>query len=324
MPSSTPDTLGVREDAAYVAEQAQHVLIDPVALDATATALAAGAVQVPAWNAALHFTDGTWKTANYLLVLDGLNFSFWGEPRWTITYRGETLRGYWALAAALKRAIEEDCPIYDAQFMASCTIGELQQILRGDGEIPLLETRLAHLNHVGRTLLARYQGEFVHAIHACQHSAVALVRRLLRDFAVFDDVTPYRGRLIRLYKRAQILPADLYGAFGGIGPGRFDDIHELTAFADYKVPQVLEHLGIIRYAQALGDKLANHIPLERHGVEELEIRAVTIHAVELLRDALAAKGCSLNAVQLDWQLWEQGLALGGVARPYHLTRTSAY
>lgn len=37
-----------------------------------------------------------------------------------------------------------------------------------------------------------------------------------------------------LHKRAQIFVADVWGAFGGAGPGAFRDIARLTTFADYR------------------------------------------------------------------------------------------
>jgi hypothetical protein len=37
-----------------------------------------------------------------------------------------------------------------------------------------------------------------------------------------------------LYKRAQIFVGDVYGAFKGLGLGRFDDIDKITMFADYR------------------------------------------------------------------------------------------
>lgn len=39
---------------------------------------------------------------------------------------------------------------------------------------------------------------------------------------------------VKFYKRAQILVAETWAAFEGKGPGRFDDIGELTMFADYR------------------------------------------------------------------------------------------
>lgn len=317
--------LGVLDDARFVAERARHVTLDPDAVEAVGADFAGRQIPVPAWNDRLHFTDGTPRTANYLLLLDALNFSFWGDPRWQIHYDGQSLRGYWALAASLKRAIEEGLPVDDANFMAQVTPEQLAHILRGSGEIPLFEARLAHMREVGNQLSALYGGQFTQAIESCRGSAVALSRLLARDFPNFEDVSPYEGRTIRLYKRAQILPADLFGAFGGKRWGAFDDIGELTAFADYKVPQVLEKLGILRYSPALEAKLREGVVLPHHSAEEVEIRALTIWGTEQLRVAMARHGRTVMAIEVDWLLWEMGLVIQPPAdKPYHLTRTTAY
>jgi hypothetical protein len=197
-------------------------------------------------------------------------------------------------------------------------------VLRGRGQIPLFERRLAHLHELGERLLVSYAGEFANAIKSCQHSAVALVELLIRDFPSFDDTSLYDGKRVRLLKRAQILPADLWGAFNHEGLGRFDDIGELTAFADYKVPQVLERLGIIKYHPELWTKIVNRQELPHGSAEEVEIRAATIAGVEHLKAAMAGHGRPISAIEVDWVLWEMGLTTAADAPPYHLTRTTAY
>ena len=69
----------------------------------------------------------------------------------------------------------------------------------------------------------------------------------------------YQGRKVYFYKRAQIFATDLHAAFGSKGWGRFEDLDELTAFADYKLPQVLRHVGILCYAEQLAHKVDQKI-----------------------------------------------------------------
>ncbi|MEB3195684.1 MAG: queuosine salvage family protein [Candidatus Sericytochromatia bacterium] len=318
---------GILPGVRFVMQQARHVSIERAGVQRAADEIVRRELPIPGWNATWHFTDGSWRTAHYLLVLDALNFSFWARPdvpRWGIDYAGQSLRGYWALAAALKRAIEAGYPLYEASFMADCPAETLAGILAGRGEIPLFEARLAHLHEVGQTLLSHWEGRFTNFLAACEGSAVRVAERLPEAFPSFRDESLYAGRSIRLAKRAQILPADLWGAFAGEGPGRFHDIDGLTAFADYKVPQVLEALGVLRYSDALVTCLTAAEELPAHGEMEVELRAATILGVEILREVLAARGRVLSAVELDWILWELGLSPDVRFKPYHLTRTTAY
>ena len=129
------DPLGVRRAAGRVSKLAQHVQIDDAALQ-TVRASFEHTLRVPAWNEVYHFGDGSERTANYVLLLDALNFSFWGEPRWGIDYRGEGLNGYWALAAALKQAIEGGLDLTDARVLARMDESTLGAVLKGRGVIP--------------------------------------------------------------------------------------------------------------------------------------------------------------------------------------------
>ena len=67
----------------------------------------------------------------------------------------------------------------------------------------------------------------------------------------------YKGRQIHFYKRAQILIGDIYGRYSGEGLGEFKDIHELTMYPDYRVPQVLQADGVFEYSEALWNKIKN-------------------------------------------------------------------
>ncbi|HIC95319.1 TPA: hypothetical protein EYP12_01680, partial [Candidatus Bipolaricaulota bacterium] len=264
-----------------------------------------------------------------------LNFCFWapkGGKRWEIEYGGEVLSGYFALAAALKRAFIEGIPLDDAESLSRLSPDGLREILdgrgRSRGELQLLHKRCAILNELGRVLLERYEGRRAsrpgRLVKAAGGSAVRLVRSLVRDFPSFCDEAEYKGRKVFFYKRAQIFAADLWSTFGGQDWGRFDDISELTAFADYKLPQVLRQLGILWYSPELAAKVDRLEPLEAGSPEEVEIRANTIQAVELLREELNYLGKDLTAVELDRLLWEMGQRPEFKRKPHHRTVTIFY
>jgi hypothetical protein len=326
-----PDTLGVLETTAPVVAAARAVRIDPAAVAREAGELARRPLPVPEWDTRYQWTDRQGRTANVILLLDALNFCFWappGEPRWQIEYRGETLDGYWALAAALTRAIEEeDCPLWDADFLREIGEEDAECIFhpegRSSGRIPLFKARLANMREVGRVLCRRYDGWFGAAIEAADRRAPALARLLAEHFPSFDDTAEYDGREVRLYKRAQICAADLYGAFGGERWGALRDLDRLTAFADYKVPQLLRAEGILTYAPDLAARIDAREPLEAGSPEEVEIRAATVWGVELLRRALAERGVAVRPFEIDWYLWTRAQERHDMA-PYHRTLTCYY
>ncbi len=331
------DELGVLASTRDIVEQGEHVWIDTEGIEGLCSQWIhelgiAGEQQVsafPLWENTYHFNDGTERTVNWLLLLDALNFCFWaekGHARWRISYNGETLNGYWAEAAALKRAVEEGIPLWDAAYLSTISEDIVASIFRpieGSDPIPLFKQRVLHMREVGHVLQASYEGQFAQAIEQAMHNAVTLVHLLTRNFASFNDVVHYRGREVRFFKRAQICVADISAAFGGKQWGEFTDLHKLTIFADYKLPQILRHYGILAYHPSLATRVDNQELLEQGSEEEVEIRAATIWACELLRRAMQRHGYSVNATEIDAKLWSLSQSTERM-RPYHRVYTQFY
>ena len=105
---------------------------------------------------------------------------------------------------------------------------------------------------------------------------------------------------------------------------RLRDIDRLTAFADYKVPQVLRDLGVLRYRDDLAGAIRRRELIPSGSREEIEIRAATIWGCELLRQALTRQDRDFTAAEVDWLLWNQGQRLPETTEPYHRTRTIYY
>jgi hypothetical protein len=62
---------------------------------------------------------------------------------------------------------------------------------------------------------------------------------------------------------------DIYSAFEGKDIGEFHDIEKLTMFADYRVPQILYHLGVLEYSKELQQMIEKGALLEHGGVYEV-------------------------------------------------------
>lgn len=328
----TEDPLGVLTTTRAVVESGEYVWINEEGVEALSDLwVQEEGIQVApsAWDDRYHFFDGSERTVNWLLVLDAVNFCFWaekGQPRWRINYKGELLNGYWAEAAALKRAVEEGIPLWDAQYLSTIADETVAAIFCSEPQessIPLFEQRVANMREVGRVLLERYSGQFAYAIDAAQGSAVQLVLLLAQHFPSFHDVAYHHGREVRLLKRAQICVADIFAAFVGEKWGEFRDLDQLTIFADYKLPQVLRHYHVLEYASTLATRIDAQELLLANSEEEVEIRAATVWACELLRCALQRKGCTLSAAGIDQKLWLLGQAIADM-RPYHRTYTIYY
>lgn len=363
MPSSFEQTLSTRADpldvlktTAPVVLHARSVSISTQAIDRAADALIQKDIGPPVWNYDYHFFDGTARSVTYYFLLDTLNFSFWGKPKWGVECKGKKLNGYWALAASLKRAAEDNSRILDADFLADISPQQLGDILRGRSvssstlTIPLFAERWRGARELGTVLRERWGGNASRLVESAQGDAARLARLIVENFPSFNDVAVYKFGLrqrgtpkrqeratqssthplahslgqVNLFKRAQIVAADLYGAFGGKSWGKFKNIDALTAFADYRLPQILRAWGILKYKPNLANRVDAQVELESGSAEEVEIRAATLWAVEFLREALAARGRILKSFQVDWILWQASQGRHAGMRPYHRVRSVFY
>lgn len=316
------------DSARAVTARARFVAIEDAAVDPAVRAWGHLLEERPSWREPFHFWDGTEETARWIFVLDVLNHCFWpdpGEPLWETVLDGTRYSGYCGLAAALKKAYLDGMPLTDARFLLAMSPGDLARVFEGTGRIPLFEARLENVREAGRVLLDKWGGDVRHLVAWADGSACRLAARLAEDFMSFRDEFVLDGQRVYFWKRAQIYAADLHAAFEGQGLGRFEDIERLTAFADYKLPQVLREMGILRYRRDLEDRIDGGRYLLSGSREEIEIRAATIVAVEKLKEAFRRQGAAkVTSVHVDHWLWSLGQRQAFRRRPYHRCRTIFY
>lgn len=314
-----PDPLGVRASTAEVLERARFVHLDPAGLARTA-ALVQTHIQKKRLLTQSQFGNRQVGPQRVFLQ-DVVNFCFWakrGEPRWIVEYpRGKRNNGWYALAACFERAIAEGVPILDATFLSRLTPEETRHIFRGSGNIPipLLAKRHQFLQSVGKILSGNWQGSVEHFISVVGLDAATLARAVIANFPSFEDWATIDGKRIAFYKRAQIFVYDL-----SLLPGQqLQYLEALTAFADYKLPQFLRHLGAIHYTEPLARRVGRRELIPRASREEVEIRAATVWAAELLAQELG-----VSAVLVDNALWLTAATTTSLTKPYHRTLTTCY
>jgi len=197
--------------------------------------------------------------------------------------------------------------------------------MRGTATIPMFHERLAILRRTGKSLIEKYNGDFANVVDAADKSAVKLVQTLVSDFSDFDDHAYWGEEPVYFYKRAQLVTAMIYERLGGVGLGEFHDIDKLTAFADYKIPQMLRELGCLSYSEELMGKIKQRQLFPFGSQEEVEIRANTIWAVEFLRQEAEKRLGKVTASQVDHFIWQSAPRVPTNKEfPYHLTRTKFY
>ncbi|XP_023658837.2 queuosine 5'-phosphate N-glycosylase/hydrolase [Paramormyrops kingsleyae] len=333
-----------RDSGRFVAERSQDVSIEEEGVRKIAEMLYAirgsqgFALQSLKMMNALTPSWSTDQAIHWVFVVDTMNFSFWhpiGEKPCTITYQDKTYSGYMALCAAITRAMAEDIPITEASYMASVTLDELKQILRSDNEtpMPMIEERHRVLNEAGKVLL-QFGGSVRSFMAKGENDAEELIKHIVESLPSYRDEVVFEGKKLAFYKRAQILVADFCVIMEARGETCIPNMHHLTMFADYRVPQALVHLGALRYSDSLMTTLKEGLQLPSGDRREVEIRGCSIWCVEKIRTHLwslieQSEGKSnedINSAVIDFFLWsyakEHHMQMAHI--PIHLTRCIYY
>ena len=281
----------VRKHCAAVAASARHVSID---LDA-ASRIEPG--PPPALDPERHYLEGSREdVAMYMLALDAINFGSGWFP--TLRKRPGS-SGYYTVAWSLAVRFREVGPWTPAD-LARLEADDVADVLGQDPRHELMGLYADALRSLGHFLAGRSVLDVVGS------SATELAETLATGMPFFDDAG--------FWKRAQIVPNDL--ALAGVA--EFDDLDELTIFADNLVPHVLRVDGVLVYDAPLADHI-DRGDLLPPGPEETEIRACAVHACVHIAQELGVPERTL-----DTWLWDRGQEPRYKARPRHRTRTVYY
>ncbi|MFA6136127.1 MAG: queuosine salvage family protein [Candidatus Paceibacterota bacterium] len=321
----TQDPLNVLKSTKAVLEKAQFVSINQDNIQTIANQLLEDCEEkLNSMKKDFHLAGNLEDNLQLVFIEDVVNFCFWADKdkfKWQTEWpSGNIIFGGWySLKSCFERALHNKVPILDANYLSSISSEDAKNFFKGvdDTQIPLLENRTDNLREAGKILLSEFNGKFVNVLEASEFDAIKLVQLIIKYFPSFRDISVIEGNEVFFLKRAQICACDVSYL---LKKDKLSNFPLLTAFADYKLPQILRMFDIIEYSDDLAKKIDNMEEIPHDSREEIEIRSATIWAVELIRQKIGKMPTS----NIDNLLWLMSQKIQDKAKPYHRTRTIYY
>ena len=315
----------------------QYVNIDEEAIDVYVEELRKKQQVVCHWDFANIHPKNDNAFASFALVTSAVNFCYTllENPQHRFTVQDDELfHGAMAMFRCFFRCFAENSITADKLQSQFEVLENTKQFFQGVNNIPLLEERHWIMREVYEVLQDKFSGNPLHVYEEASWDAVKLVDVLAKSFPVAfgSDVSTLHfaneSFTFPFFKKAKLVALLYQGR--ALKPQSklktLQNIHELIAVEDYRVPQFLHHIGILQYNSQLKEKIAQQkILLPQHSME-LEIRAATTVAnSQILRKLNQEKSPDdrdyWNIIHLDYQEWFGGQQ---VTFPHHLTPTTTY
>jgi hypothetical protein len=271
------------------------------------------------------------QAIDFVLVADSIDTAFTDfakHEKFQVDYDGQHWSDSEAEFACLKRALDNGKPILDGKYLAKISRAELNEIFKGNIEMPMLDEKLAVLHDVGKVLAEKYDGHFHNFVASCSprlyDDGNGLIERMVKEFPRFNDVSMLDDHEIKFYKLPQLGIWMLYSTLHKEKKFRLDDPQKMTAFADYIVPVGLRLMGITSYSKHLESAINSYQLIPHDSRWEIEIRAHCLYATALLTEEVnKLRPANLQVIipQIDARIWTH---YHTTTWPHHLTQTIMY
>lgn len=256
---------------------------------------------------------------NFLLIYNSIDFSFWGNPKWTIEVNEKKLDGGIALLHCIFNLFngQDSSEVY--RQLENMTIGDFRKILKGNVDIPLLEERYKIVTDIAKIVNLKMNGNFYNYIKN-MNTDKEIFETIINNFSCFEDTRTYNGKTIYFYKLAQLLTSNILHVIK-IKERKEVDYSNLLGCADYKIPQVMHGLGILEYNNELSLLLESKTEIAENSMYEVEIRASMIIVINYIYEQVNK---SIDRIDINDFIWSKGQDKTKKYKPYHLTRTKSY
>lgn len=241
------------------------------------------------------------------IAMNSINYMFWDKvDDEFIRYQRHGVVGALAMTQAFQDAWDEPTSaISQARFTKTpLTLADIESIF---GDIPNPQSRVDVLNEVLLSDRLDQLSEEMQYMQQSNHGVfnTSIAARIADAFplAYGDEVL----------KKAQLAVSGIWRDARARG---FTGDCELTAFADYQIPNVLRALGVLDYSDELAQKIEQGQLIDENSVEERAIRAASILAIEQI-----AQQQNVSVADVDYWVW---LKRKEPQTPFHLTKTLTY
>lgn len=256
---------------------------------------------------------------NFLLIYDSIDFSFWGNPKWTINVNGKDLDGGIALLHCIFNMFDGRDSVEVYKQLENMTLEDFKEILKGNIYIPLLEERYKIVSSIAEIVNKKMNGSFYDYIKD-MNTDQEIFKTILNNFSGFEDTRTYKGQTVYFYKLAQLLTSDILHVIENKEQKEVD-YSNLLGCADYKIPQVMQGFGILEYDTKLSSLLETKTEIEENSEYEVEIRASMIVVINYIWEQIDK---IIDRIDINDFIWSKGQDKTKKYKPYHLTRTKSY
>lgn len=251
---------------------------------------------------------------NFLLIFEAIDYSFWGEPKWTIDTKDGKKDGSDALLYVMLERVKKT---KNADF-SDMTLNEFKKLLKSNVDIPLLEERYNTAVSISKKVNEKMNGNFYGYIKDI-YTDKELFDIVIKNFDSFKDERKYKGETIYFYKLAQLLVSDVLHIREKL-ENITVDYSNLVGCSDYKIPQTLRALGIIEYNDELSNMVDQKIELVNSSEFEVEIRASQIVVI----DYISKKIANSKPMDINDFFFVYSKKVKDIVKPYHLCRNANY
>ena len=237
------------------------------------------------------------------------DYCLWGDPKWEIDTPDGKLDGSFAVLYLVINRYKDGKDF-------NMSFDEYKEWLKGKGELLLLKERYDELSIMNELLK---DGNFYELIMDMKKDE-DLFNYIIQKLPYYEDERNYNGKRVYFYKRAQLLVSDILHVREKVEKIDVDYSH-LVGCADYKIPQVMNSLGMLQYDESLEKRIANFEEISLGEDAEIEIRANTLMVIYYIYKSMNEM---VPRMDINDYIWLLGQDKSKMTKAYHRCKTVNY